>query len=48
VRESSDVKRVKSIIGKLSSEFRLVPLDVFLKMAGESSTFEERFLLKKQ
>jgi len=47
VRESSDVKRVKSIIGKLSSEFKLVPLDVFLKMAGEASTFKERFLLKK-
>jgi hypothetical protein len=47
VRESSDVKRVKSIIGKLSSEFKLVPLDVFLKMAGEASTFQERFLLKK-
>jgi hypothetical protein len=48
VRESSDVKRVKSIIGKLNSEFKLVPLDVFLKMAGQASTFEERFLLKKQ
>ena len=47
VRESSDVKRVKSIICKLSSEFKLVPLDVFLKMAGEASTFQERFLLKK-
>jgi len=44
VRESSDVKRVKSILDKLGPEFELVPLDVFIKMAGEKATFKERFL----
>ena len=46
VREYSNVKRVKSIIDKLGADFELVPLDVFLKMAGESPTFKERFLKK--
>jgi len=44
VRESSDVKRVKGILEKLGPEFTLVPLDVFLTMAGKEPTFEERFL----
>jgi hypothetical protein len=44
VRESSNVKRVKSIIDKLGPTFELVPLDIFLKMAGEAPTFQERFL----
>ncbi|MEE4312748.1 MAG: GxGYxYP domain-containing protein [candidate division KSB1 bacterium] len=46
VRESSDVKRVKGIMDKLGPDFELVPLDIFLKMAGEKATFEERFLQK--
>jgi hypothetical protein len=46
VRESSDVKRVKGILDKLSDEFKLVPLDLFMKMAGEKPTFKERFLQK--
>jgi hypothetical protein len=44
VRESSNVKRVKSILDKLGPEFELVPLDIFLKMAGRTPTFQERFL----
>ncbi len=44
VRESSDVKRVKGILDKLGSEFEVVPLDVFMKMAGSQPTFKERFL----
>jgi hypothetical protein len=44
VREYSNVKRVKSIIDKLGPEFELVPLDVFMTMAGEAPTFQERFL----
>ena len=44
VRESSDVKRVKGILDKLGPEFELVPLDVFLTMAGKEPTFQERFL----
>jgi len=46
VRESSNVKRVKSILDRLGPEFELVPLDVFLKMAGRKPTFQERFLKK--
>ena len=46
VRESSDVQRVKGILDKLGPEFELVPLDIFLKMAGKKPTFEERFLQK--
>lgn len=45
VRESSNVKRVKSILDKLGPEFELVHLDIFLKMAGHKPTFRERFLL---
>ncbi|HEX9973181.1 MAG TPA: hypothetical protein VGD14_14010, partial [bacterium] len=44
VRESSDVKRVKGILDKLGDEFEVVPLDLFLKMAGQKPTFKERFL----
>ncbi len=46
VRESSDIKRVKSILDKLSPQFEVVPLDVFLAMAGKKPTFKERFLSK--
>jgi hypothetical protein len=44
IRESSDVKRVKGILDKLGPEFEVVPLDVFLAMAGKDPTFKERFL----
>jgi len=44
VREYSNITRVKNIINKLGSEFELVPLDIFLKMAGEKPTFKEKFL----
>jgi len=44
VREWSDVKRVKGILDKLGPEFEVVPLDVFLAMAGTQPTFKERFL----
>ena len=43
VRESSDVKRVKGVLDKLGPEFAVVPLDVFLTMAGKEPTFKERF-----
>lgn len=46
VREWSDVKRVKGILDKLGPEFELVPLDVFLTMAGKRPTYQERFLQK--
>jgi GxGYxYP putative glycoside hydrolase C-terminal domain/GxGYxYP_N second domain/GxGYxYP third domain/GxGYxYP_N 1st domain len=44
VRESSDIKRVIGILDKLDSQFEVVPLDVFLTMAGARPTFKERFL----
>ena len=44
VREYSDVARVKSICDRLGTEFEVVPLDVFLKLAGEKPTFRERYL----
>lgn len=43
VREWSDIKRVKSILNKLSSQFELVPLDIFMKMAGNQPTFVSRY-----
>jgi hypothetical protein len=46
VREWSNVKRVKDILDKLGPEFEVVPLDVFLRMAGKEPTFKERFLGK--
>jgi hypothetical protein len=46
VRESSNIKRVKGILDKLPPEFEVVPLDVFLTMAGKETTFQERFLQK--
>ncbi len=42
IRQSSDITRVKSIYERLGPEFQLVPLDLFLKMAGEKPTFAPR------
>ncbi len=44
VRQWSDITRVKSILDKLGPEFEIVPLDVFLKMAGNQPTFRENLL----
>ncbi len=44
VRESSDIKRVKGILDELGPEFEVVPLDVFLRMAGTQPTFRVRRL----
>jgi len=46
VRESSDIKRVKGILDKLGPDFAVVPLDVFLTMAGKAPTFKEKFLAR--
>ncbi len=43
VREFSDIQRVKRILAKLGAEFELVPLDIFLKMAGTNPTFTTRY-----
>jgi hypothetical protein len=47
VRETSDVARVKSICDKLGKGIEIVPLDVFLKMAGENPTFKENYYQKR-
>ncbi|MGE5315359.1 MAG: GxGYxYP domain-containing protein [Acidobacteriota bacterium] len=43
VREWTDLVRVKGILDKLGPDFEVVPLDIFLKMAGSQPTFKERF-----
>ena len=48
VRESSAVARVKSICDKLGKNFEVVPLDIFLKMAGENPTFKEYYYQGKR
>jgi hypothetical protein len=48
VREYSDVKRVKGILDKLGPEFEVVPLDVFLTMAGSQPTFQKYVLPEKR
>jgi hypothetical protein len=44
IRQWSDITRVKAILDQLGPGFEHVPLDVFLTMAGQKPTFEERFL----
>jgi hypothetical protein len=43
VRESSDVARVKSIANKMGGNIEVVPLDLFLRLAGENPTFKEYY-----
>ncbi|QYM80634.1 hypothetical protein K0B96_08545 [Horticoccus luteus] len=44
VREWSDISRVKSILDQLGPDFEVVPMDVFMKLAGQQPTFAERYL----
>ncbi len=44
IRQWSDIKRVKTILEKLGPEFQVIPLDLFIKMAGEAPTWEDRCL----
>ncbi len=44
VRQWSDIKRVKRILDQLGPEFESVPLDIFLKMAGNRPTYKTRYL----
>jgi hypothetical protein len=43
VRQWSDIKRVKRILDQLGPEFEVVPLDVFMKLAGANPTFVTRY-----
>ncbi|NOY58247.1 MAG: hypothetical protein GXO75_04835 [Calditrichaeota bacterium] len=44
VRESSDIKRVKTLLDTFGNKIELVPLDVFLKLSASNPTFKTRFL----
>ena len=44
IRESSALSRVKSILDQLPDDYEVVPLDVFLKMAGENPNFFKRYI----
>ncbi len=43
VREWSSIERVKSILDRLGPGFQVVPMDVFMKLAGQDPTFQERY-----
>jgi hypothetical protein len=44
VREFNSMKRVKEILDQLGSDVQIVPLDIFLKLAGNQPTFKTHFL----
>ncbi len=44
IREASDISRVSSILNQLPDDYEVVPLDIFLKMAGENPTFTTRYI----
>jgi hypothetical protein len=46
IREFNSMKRVKELLDQLGSQVEVVPLDIFLKMAGNTPTFKKRFLDK--
>ncbi len=48
VREYTDVKGVIDIMRHLGPEFKIVPLDVFMKLAGMDPTFKTRYESTKQ
>jgi hypothetical protein len=43
VRESSSIERMANILDAIREPHRVVPLDLFLKMAGRRPTFQTRF-----
>ena len=48
VRQWNNIDKVVKILKGLGKDFEAVPLDVFLKMAGEDPTFREYFLEKEK
>jgi hypothetical protein len=44
VRQTSSLDKVAEILDGVSEPYELVPLDVFLKLAGAEPTFKTRFL----
>lgn len=47
VREFNTIAKVKEILGQLGTDVKVVPLDIFLKMAGNQPTFQTRYLTQK-
>lgn len=44
VREWNNIDRVKRILDALGSDVEVVPLDIFLKLAGSQPTFKTRYM----
>lgn len=44
IRETNTIARVKAILDQMPDDYELVPLDVFLKMAGASPNFKTRYV----
>lgn len=47
VREFNTIDKVKKILNQLGPDTQVVPLDIFLKMAGNQPTFRTRYLEQK-
>ena len=48
VRQWNNIDKVIHILNGLNKEFEVIPLDRFLKLAGEKPTFQEHYLDKKK
>jgi hypothetical protein len=48
VREFNDIGRVKKILDRLGPDFKVVPLDVLLKLAGNTPTYKNHFMQKSK
>jgi len=48
VRQWNNIDKVVKILQGLGKDYETVPLDVFLKMAGEKPTYREHFLQEKE
>ncbi len=47
IREWNSIERVKKILDQLGPDYEVVPLDIFLKMAGQQPTFKTHYLQQK-
>jgi hypothetical protein len=43
VRQRSSIERVQKILNRLGPDFEVVPLDIFMNMAGNAPTFETHY-----
>ena len=44
IREFNNIDRVKRILDQLGNDVEIVPLDIFLKLAGSQPTFKTRYM----